>query len=394
MWHWIEKTPKEWAFLARVIIKALILFALCNLIFALIYPMEILGKLSLYNNVLPTRLRLPYGENPSQSYNITLNNIPAMFASHSITRAKAEDEFRIVLIGDSATWGWLLENEETVSAQLNQLDLSINHRHAMVYNLGYPVMSLTKDLLILDEALHYEPDMIIWLVSLASFPPEKQRFPPLVQNNYERLLPLIETYSLAINPDDEQLIQPIFWERTIVGQRRSLADLLHLQSYGFSWMATGIDQYIPEEIDLRRSDFDHDYSWEGYENPVDLSQDELAFDILLAGIAHAGDVPVMIINEPMFISDGLNSDIRYNSLYPHWAYDKYRNLLAEIAEENAWQYHDLWNRIASDQFTDTPVHLTAQGTQELAQMISEIIQSERQYGRKNCTRNYTTLYHP
>lgn len=374
MWSWIEKTPKEWAFLLRVLIKALILFALCNLVFALVFPIEILGRLSLYNTVLPSRLRLPYGENPSQSYNVSLNNIPAMFASHSILQAKMEDEFRVILIGDSSTWGWLLENDETLSAQLNQLDLSFNDRPMVFYNLGYPVMSLTKDLLILDEALHYEPDMIVWFVSLASFPPEKQLFPPLVQHNHERILPLIETYEFAINPNDEQFIQPNLWERTIIGQRRPLADLLRLQSYGFSWMTTRIDQYIPDEIELRRSDFEEDYSWESYNTPVDLDRSDLAFDVLSAGISLAGDIPVIIVNEPMFISEGLNSDIRYNSFYPRWAYNQYRELLTELTEENAWHYYDLWDRIASGEFTDTPVHLTVQGTIELAQIIGEIIQ--------------------
>lgn len=376
MWRWIEKTPKEWGFLVRVIIKAMILFALCNLIFAMNYPMDTLGRLSLYKIVFPARLRLPYGEDPDQSYNVSLNNIPAMFASHEISQPKADDEFRVILIGDSATWGWLLNNDETLSAQLNQLELSMNEHQVKFYNLGYPVMSLTKDLLILDEARHYQADMIIWLVSLASFPPEKQVFPPLVQNNRERLLPLIQTYDLAINPDNEQFIQPNFLEKTIWGQRRPLADLLRLQTYGFSWMATGIDQYIPDEITLRRSDFEKDYSWESYKNPVELSKKDLTFDVLAAGITDAGNVPVMLINEPMFISDGENSDIRYNSFYPRWAYDQYRDLLAGIAQENVWNYHDLWDRIAPDEFTDTPVHLTAQGTQELARMIGDIIQAE------------------
>ena len=40
---------------------------------------------------------------------VTTNNIPAMFASHIISQPKADDEFHVILIGDSATWGWLLE---------------------------------------------------------------------------------------------------------------------------------------------------------------------------------------------------------------------------------------------------------------------------------------------
>ncbi|MCZ7670394.1 MAG: hypothetical protein M5U34_26160 [Chloroflexi bacterium] len=45
----------------------------------------------------------------------------------------------------------------------------------------------------------------------------------------------------------------------------------------------------------------------------------------------AGDVPVLLINEPMFISSGRNSDLRYNAFYPRWAYDQYREMLGETA---------------------------------------------------------------
>jgi hypothetical protein len=51
--------------------------------------------------------------------------------------------------------------------------------------------------------------------------------------------------------------------------------------------------------------------------------------VLAATLERAGDVPVLLINEPMFISSGQNSDLRYNSFYPRWAYDQYRAMLAE-----------------------------------------------------------------
>jgi len=50
---------------------------------------------------------------------------------------------------------------------------TVSGKQARVYNLGYPTMSLTKDLLILSRALHYQPDLIIWLVTLESFPASK-----------------------------------------------------------------------------------------------------------------------------------------------------------------------------------------------------------------------------
>ena len=69
---------------------------------------------------VPGRPRLPWGENPQRAYNLTLNNLDAMFASHEITQPKQKDEFRVVLIGDSSTWGFLLKPEDTLAAQLQR----------------------------------------------------------------------------------------------------------------------------------------------------------------------------------------------------------------------------------------------------------------------------------
>ena len=104
--------------------------------------------------------------------------------------------------------------------------------------------------------------------------------------------------------------------------------------------------------------------------PQPLTADDLAFDVLTAGISRAAEVPVWLINEPMFISDGANSDIRYNAFYPRWAYDQYRQLLADQAAAAGWNYLDLWDAIPPDEFTDTPVHLTPAGTRLLAELVA------------------------
>jgi hypothetical protein len=166
-------------------------------------------------------------------------------------------------------------------------------------------------------------------------------------------------------------VNPDLLDSSIVGQRRNLADLLRLQLYGFSWTATGIDQAIPENIPLRRSDFEEDLSWQDYEAAVPLTSEELAMEVLEAGVAMAGETPVLIVNEPMFISCGQNSDLRYNSFYPRWAYDQYRLLLEEAAVANEWHYLDIWDRIVADEFTDTPVHLTPEGSRQMAEMVME-----------------------
>ncbi len=369
-----------WRTIFRVVGKAALLFVLVNVIFATLNPLETWGQISLYNWLLPGRARLPYGEQIEQSYNLSLNNIPAMFASHAISQPKAADEFRVIILGDSGIWGWFLQNKDTLAGQLNAANLMTDDARRMTfYNLGYPIMSLTKDLLILDEAMRYEPDLIIWPVTLESFPRDKQLVSPIVRHNGGRIRPFITQYSLNLSPNDAQFIEPNWWDRTIIGQRRNLANLVRLQTTGFAWAATGIDQTIPADIPLRQTDLDADTSWQGFDESAPFTKYDLAFDVLAAGIARAGDVPVLLINEPMFISDGQNSDVRYNSFYPIWAYDLYREMLMETAVTHNWPYLDLWNSIPATEFTDTPVHLTAVGTKQLADMITaELLKTNNQ----------------
>lgn len=364
----------NWDYPLRVVGKAALLFLLFNLLFAALFPVEVLGRASLYGRLLPGRLRLPYGENSAVSYNLSLYNVPAMLGSMALPQQKAADEYRVLLIGDSASWGWFLDNEDTLAAQMNALDMQTEGgQRVRVINLGYPVMSLTKDLMFLDAVQDIEADLVLWPVTLESFPREKQLFAPIVQNNPGRIRPLIETYDLKLDPFDSRFVDPVLWEKTIVGQRRNLADLIRLQLFGFSWAATGIDQAIPAEIPLRRSDFDEDLAWQSYAEPRPLGPAELALEVLDAGRQMASETPLLLVNEPMYISSGTNSDLRYNSFYPRWAYDQYRELLeAKSAAEN-WHYLDLWNRIPAQEFTDTPVHMTPEGVRQTAELIGTAV---------------------
>jgi lysophospholipase L1-like esterase len=298
-----------------------------------------------------------------------------MLASHRVSQAKGPEEFRVLVIGDSGTWGWFLEPADTLAGQLNEAGLrTADGRSVVAYNLGYPIMALSKDLMLLDAALAAEPDLIIWPVTQQSFPREQQLVPPLVQENPERLRRLIEEFDIKLDPDDERFADPDLLAKSIVGQRRALADLIRLQLYGFSWAATGIDQAIPEEIPLRKSDFEEDLSWGEIESPRVLDESSLAFDVLAAGVTRAGEVPLLIVNEPIFISDGRNSDLRYNAWYPRWAYDQYRELLGQRAAAEGWTYLDLWQAIDPSEFTDSPVHLTPEGMAQLADILAPVLE--------------------
>jgi hypothetical protein len=94
---------------------------------------------------------------------------------------------------------------------------------------------------------------------------------------------------------------------------------------------------------------------------------------LRAGIELAEETPVLIINEPMFISQGENSDVRYNFFYPRWAYDEYRLLLAEECTQQGWHCIDLWDVVPAEEFTNTAIHITPGGTTLFAQQVYKVI---------------------
>lgn len=370
-WQWLESGEGVygWPWVARVVGKALLLFVVLNGLFALADPLPTLGRLSIYGGLVPARERLPYGENAALSYNLSLNSLDAMFATHAVAQPKAANEFRVLVLGDSATWGFLLQPQDTLAGWLNRQALVLaDGRQVRAYNLGYPEMSLMKDVLLLDYAARYQPDLVVWAVTLESFAPERQVSPALVRYNPDAAQRLATTYDITL--DDPVWVQPSFLERTLVGQRRALADWLRLQLYGFSWAATGIDQYYPESYTLRTSDFDTDVRWGPFAAPTDYAADDVAFDVLRAGMSAAGDVPVLLVNEPMFVSEGQNSDLRYNFFYPRWVYDRYRDLLTGMAEAEGWPLLDVWNAVGPDAFTDSPVHMTPAGTRELSERVA------------------------
>jgi hypothetical protein len=350
-----------------VLLKAALLLVLFNFAFILIKGVP-LGRLSLYNSIFPGRERFPFGET-RESYNLSLFDIDAMFASHMINGAKkAPDEYRVLLIGDSSVWGTLLEPEQTLAGQLNATPISACGKTVKAYNLGYPTISLTKDLMFLDQAKGYDPDLVVWLTTLEAFPKDKQFSSPIVANNAERVRQLIDTYGLQVDPNDPELIQASTWNQTFVSQRRALADLIRLQLYGALWASTGIDQIYPRDYEHAQIDLEASQDFHG----LTSLQNNLAIDVLDAGMSVAQDM--LLVNEPMLISNGANSDIRYNFFYPRWAYDEYRTMLAQHAQDKDWQYLDLWDLVPAQEFTNSAIHLTPSGEKLLADRIAAAIQ--------------------
>lgn len=359
--------------LGRVILKGLGLFLIVNIVFSLT-GLGNLGKYSLYNKIFPGRLRFPFGENPSESYNFSLDNIDAMIASHEIAGdLKGSDEFRIILIGDSSTWGILLRPEETISGIIDQKASPCKGKVIQAYNFGYPTLSLTKDLLFLDQAMNFQPDLIIWMVTLESFPEDKQFSSPIVSSNMDLIQRISDKYGILL-PENEDGQKQSFFQKSLIGQRRNLADLIRLQLYGSMWAATHIDQSYPLDYERAQIDLENDQTYHDW-IPPKVDGSKLAFRIIEDGMKIATDIPILLVNEPILISNGINNDIRYNFYYPRWVYDQYRQILTQRSLEQSWNYLDLWNIVPMSEFTNSAIHVTPVGekiiTEKILQWIHE-----------------------
>ncbi|HRF94507.1 MAG TPA: hypothetical protein PLZ51_04915, partial [Aggregatilineales bacterium] len=328
MWHWLThpEKPYTWGFIARVVIKSAVLFVVFNLLFAFLRPMDVISRLTLYNGLFAGRQRFPYSDNPPQDYAITSDDIGVMFASHIVSRPKVDDEYRVIILGNSATWGYWVSAYDAIAPQLTDQNYLLGDgKRIVAYNLAYPNSYLSRDLIFLEEVMHYQPDMVIWFLTMGSFLPQRQIDFPLIRNNAERMRSLIEAYDLYLDPQDPRFYTTDFFGQTIIGQRRALSLWLQTQFYGVMWQSTGIDQFI-EAYQLRPNDVENNLSWQGFEPPINFTEQDLAFDFIRVGHDLAGDLPIIIVNQPMFIATGENSDVRYNDHFPRGAYDSYRAL--------------------------------------------------------------------
>jgi hypothetical protein len=355
----------------RIFIKTVIILLIIDILYVCVNQTSV-GHISLYNSLLPGRERLPFGDNPSRSYNLTINNIEAMFSSLSLAgEEKHADEYRIFIVGDSSVWGSLQNNSDMLTGQLNHLNIKrLDGKNIIFYNLGYPTLAILKDLMILDRALSYHPDLIIWLVTLESFPDENQANSELLKNNAALVNHILIRYGLE---EPYHFIEPGFIDRTLFSQRRNLADIARLQAYGIMWAATGIDQDLNTPFIPARRDFEEDDSF--HEKGNRNLESELSMEVLQRAIEKM-PVPVLLINEPILISHGKNSDIRYNYYYPRWAYDQYRIMINKAADELRVPFYDFYDLVPENMFTNSAIHLNRDGESILAQQIAAILKNE------------------
>lgn len=344
----------------RILLKVGFLFFVFNYAFALV-PNSFLWKISLYNTILPGKPRFPQED-----------DLDLLFSVHEIdsSLAKADDEFNVVILGDSATWGYLLDPQETFAGIINSQKLkTCDGKPIHLYNLGYPRLSVFKDLLIFERAAQYQPDAVLWMVTLKSmFQNEEEHV--IINYNAESAKRLMARYALSVElSSDEKTL----FERTFLKRRSEIARFIRFQLDDIRIFIEG--EHTSPPYTSRGQDVKADLDFEGLLPPV-LDSDLLMSSVINAGKDAAGETIFLVVNQPIQMVTGENSETRYNHHYPRWAYDQYRSLMDGFAQEYNWQYVDLWDVVPPTDFSDSAIHRNETGEKvfaaEIIRLLNEI----------------------
>ena len=346
----------------RVAGKGLSLFLLLELIFVSSQPF--LGGWTFYD-ASQKRQRLATSTHPPEDAALEVGDLETLLASHIVSEPKAPREFRVLILGDSATWGFLLEPHESLSEQLNAMQLkTCGGQSLRFYNLSYPFAGVTKDLMILDKAKRYQPDMLVWLVTLYTVMYKSRFIHWLIPQNPDE----VERLNAQFDFLPENYEWPSRWDNVIYKHRR-LRQILRYQLASLIPIAVGKEQFYPDAYETIPTKLSPELEFEGMAPPT-LRPRQLALDEVRDGHDLAAGLPILVVNEPILVvADSPNSEVRYNGYYPRWVYDQYRQMLAAAAAQNRWDYMDLWDLAPANEFTNTPLHLNAAGEARLAETL-------------------------
>lgn len=355
----------------RIAVKALAMFLVINVAYAALNPLPALSQASIHNTLIPGRLRVPYGGEEDSGYARSTTNIDLMLAVHEIAGApNAIDEFRVLLMGNSSAWGYLMDDTETLSENINRQNLVMaDGRRVRAFNLAMPGMYATKDLLLMERVNAFKPDLVVWLVNIENFRRAAQSEFFFNCDNLPALRPILERYKIGDLSCPFEPSNSLF-RRTLVGQRREIADVLFSQLDGLLWAATGIDHNVLKPRTLPRQ-MNSDTDWMGNPGPV-MQEDWLVLNAMDAasGLVKA---PMLVVNEPILTLNGINDHLKYNRYFPRWAFDQGSAMIEDRAGKLGMQYLNLWNAVSADQFTDNEVHYTATAAQHVADLIGQAV---------------------
>ncbi len=304
----------------------------------------------------------------------------SLLGAHSLAYTpKAPDEFRVLALGESGIAGWGLADPDTFTGQLNARGVQIGGKRVVAYNLAYPSPSVARDVLILDTALAYKPDLVIWFISPAALddsPASIDTNGVLFDLNRARLKRITDAFNLQTWFDAHLAPEPA-WTKWIA---------IHHQDTLPVWMNTLFYPFVPPDLGLttRRIGSEaipatarYHTGQPGFET---LPNDTWRFLNVGQQLSAQAGAKFLLINEAMLIGSGPNSDVNYNREYERAFYERYRQALSDYAAANGMAYADLWNAIPASSFTDTPLHADRAG---FAALVDAVIPKLKSIGEES-----------
>jgi hypothetical protein len=340
---------EEIHYVLRLGIKVGLLLVVFALVYEGVQPLP-----TLTNGITPALAK--YERLPSVDYT------NYMLVNHRIALPKADNEFRVVVLGDSGTYGRGLSDSETLTSQLNQMQLTTeDNRRIRFYNLAMPGPSFIGDYLRLEQSRQYAPDMVLWPATMHTF---RLYFWPALVHVHS-----IDAINSALGQCTQQMPQlvnnmgdnPAY--ETFFDQRH------HLQNLLISVIEdSGQRLIVPTpitSIDTRINN-----------SPVHviqtLSIQEEAYPVFADCLDHI-DLPVLLVNEPIHSYSEDQSEEYYNSYYLRADYARHRELLAESAENADWAYADLYDAVPNAEFSNTAFHYAPDGIRHYIEALTPYI---------------------
>jgi hypothetical protein len=309
----------------RVILKALILFIVFYVLLTsfpdITYP--------LFRRFMPKLDKFPFYvvyPKASAQHEFTLQNvfnINNLLYSHVISwEGKPANQYRIIFIGDSTVYFSKIYPMIT--------GIECDGKILRAYNLGYPGVSATKDLMILQEAMKYSPDLIVWSVTF-SYADNNEEF---LRANPDRFTQLVNTYQLSrAGYNSSQKGKTIFYQSD--GVRNETYLILY---YLILDPATGGQNSI----------FQTALNDAITQVVVPVHGDQL-LSILQAFKEMTKGTPVLLINEP-----------RPSVIVNLTQYSQFRKDILYQSSKERIDFLDLWNLVPNQGFVDH-VHRNDEG---------------------------------
>jgi hypothetical protein len=315
----------------RVIVKALILFISFNLILTS-FP-DLTGFV--FRQFLPKLHKFPtdvvyYDPRARHGFGVeNVFDVNVLFNTHLVSyEKKPANQYRIIFIGDSTV------RDGTIYPIVNRQGCGGKILHA--YDLGYYGTSATKDLMILQKAMQYSPDLIVWSVTSGTLSNEPKDF---AMANSGDLVSLIHTYRMSM-PADQSYTNGISF---LSGADEILLQTRLLINYSVLFPAFGSSRAVIE------TGFEDVVGNNGETQQVLPGSGVYLFSALTAASKIAGDIPLIMINEP-----------RPRVVVTQADYLQYRQELLSLNGGQPWFFLDLWNLVPDRDFIDK-IHRNADG---------------------------------